>query len=106
MFSVRLPEFTRSTTFRWTLVLASAFALAIFGSFAFVYVQAIDDILTPSNTPGALDGQLPIDIPAIPEIPLSAEKSTPAKIVPPPAEKPAPTKTVPLPAEKPAPTPK
>jgi signal transduction histidine kinase len=43
---VRLPEFTRSTTFRWTLVLASAFALAIFGSFAFVYVQAIDDILT------------------------------------------------------------
>jgi signal transduction histidine kinase len=43
---VRLPEFTRSTTFRWTLVVASAFALAIFGSFAFVYVQAIDDILT------------------------------------------------------------
>jgi signal transduction histidine kinase len=46
LFSVRLPEFTRSTTFRWTLLLASAFALAIFGSFAFVYVQAIYDILT------------------------------------------------------------
>jgi signal transduction histidine kinase len=43
---VRLPEFTRSTTFRWTLAVASAFALAIFGSFAFVYVQAMYDILT------------------------------------------------------------
>jgi signal transduction histidine kinase len=43
---VHLPEFTRSTTFRWTLVVASAFALAIFGSFAFVYVQAMYDILT------------------------------------------------------------
>jgi signal transduction histidine kinase len=46
LFSVRLPEFTRTTTFRWTLIISSAFALAIFASFAFVYVQAIYDILT------------------------------------------------------------
>ena len=46
MFSVRLPEFTRTTTFRWTLIISSAFALAIFASFAFVYVQAIYDILS------------------------------------------------------------
>jgi signal transduction histidine kinase len=46
LFSVRLPEFTRTTTFRWTLLISSAFALAIFASFAFVYVQAIYDILT------------------------------------------------------------
>jgi signal transduction histidine kinase len=46
LFSVRLPEFTRTTTFRWTLIISSAFALAIFASFAFVYVQAIYDILS------------------------------------------------------------
>jgi signal transduction histidine kinase len=46
---VHLPDFTRSTTFRWTLVVASAFALAIFGSFAFVYVQAMYDILTRTD---------------------------------------------------------
>jgi signal transduction histidine kinase len=45
LFSVRLPEFTRTTTFRWTLLISSAFALAIFASFAFVYIQAIYDIL-------------------------------------------------------------
>jgi signal transduction histidine kinase len=45
LFSERLPEFTRTTTFRWTLLISSAFALAIFASFAFVYVQAIYDIL-------------------------------------------------------------
>jgi preprotein translocase subunit SecG len=40
--------------------------------------KAIDDILTPSKTPGALDGQIPIDIPALPDIPLPAEKPAPA----------------------------
>ena len=46
---MRLPEFTQSTTFRWTLGVASAFALAIFGSFAFVYVEAIQNILTRTD---------------------------------------------------------
>jgi preprotein translocase subunit SecG len=53
--------------------------------------KAIDDIIGPSNAPSAVDGQPPIDIPAIPEIPLPAEK------------KPA---SAPLPAEKPAQAPK
>ena len=52
--------------------------------------KAIDDIIGPSNAPSAVDGQPPIDIPAIPEIPR-------------PAEKPA---SAPLPAEKPAQAPK
>jgi signal transduction histidine kinase len=42
---VRRPEFTRTTTFRWTLVVSAALALAIFVSFAFVYIEAINDIL-------------------------------------------------------------
>jgi preprotein translocase subunit SecG len=42
-----------------------------------VNAKAIDDVLTPSKTPGALDGQIPLDIPAIPEIPLPAEKPAP-----------------------------
>ena len=40
--------------------------------------KAIDDVLTPSKAPGALDGQMPIDIPALPDIPLPAEKPAPA----------------------------
>jgi signal transduction histidine kinase len=46
---VRRPEFTRTTTFRWTLVISAAFALAIFISFGFVYVEAINDILARIN---------------------------------------------------------
>ena len=42
---MRRPEFTRTTTFRWTLVVSAALALAIFVSFAFVYIEAINDIL-------------------------------------------------------------
>jgi signal transduction histidine kinase len=37
---VRLPEIVRSTTFRWALSVAGAFALCIFLLFVFVYVQA------------------------------------------------------------------
>jgi preprotein translocase subunit SecG len=40
--------------------------------------KAIDDVLTPSKAPGALDGQIPVDIPAIPEIPQPVEKPAPA----------------------------
>jgi len=36
---VRLPDFARTTTFRWTLVVFIAFTLAIVVSFAFVYMR-------------------------------------------------------------------
>jgi hypothetical protein len=36
---VRLPEFARSTTFRWTLTVAGAFVLCILVLFGFVYWQ-------------------------------------------------------------------
>jgi signal transduction histidine kinase len=36
---VRLPEFTRTTTFRWTLVASGAFSLCILLMFAFVLAQ-------------------------------------------------------------------
>jgi signal transduction histidine kinase len=38
-FSVRLPELARSTTFRWTLAVAGAFAICIILLFGFVYWQ-------------------------------------------------------------------
>src|SRR5712672_353971 len=37
--SVRLPDFTRATTFRWTLVVAGAFVLYTLVLFGFVYWQ-------------------------------------------------------------------
>src|SRR4051812_20180738 len=40
LFCVRLPEFTRSTTFRWTLVASGAFTLCILLMFGFVLAQA------------------------------------------------------------------
>jgi preprotein translocase subunit SecG len=39
--------------------------------------KALDDVLTPSKTSSTLDGQLPIDIPVMPEVPLPAEKPVP-----------------------------
>ena len=36
---MRLPEFIRSTTFRWTLVVSGAFAVCIFLLFGFIYWQ-------------------------------------------------------------------
>src|SRR6267154_5498924 len=39
LFSVRLPDFTRTTTFRWTLVVAGAFGLYTLVLFGFVYWQ-------------------------------------------------------------------
>jgi signal transduction histidine kinase len=38
-FSVRLPDFARTTTFRWTLVVAGAFVLCTLLLFGFVYWQ-------------------------------------------------------------------
>jgi signal transduction histidine kinase len=40
-FSVRLPEFLRTTTFRWTLVVSGAFTSCILLMFAFVLAQAV-----------------------------------------------------------------
>jgi signal transduction histidine kinase len=51
--SVRLPDFVRTTTFRWTLAVAAAFILCIVLLFGFVYWQTatymtstFDDLLT------------------------------------------------------------
>jgi signal transduction histidine kinase len=38
-FSVRLPDFVRTTTFRWTLAVAAAFVLSTVTLFGFVYWQ-------------------------------------------------------------------
>ncbi len=40
--------------------------------------KALEDALAPLKAPGAGEGQIPIDIPAIPEVPLPAEKPAPA----------------------------
>ena len=52
-FSVRLPDFARTTTFRWTLAVAGAFVLCTLVLFGFVYLQTaaymtsrIDRLLT------------------------------------------------------------
>src|SRR6266850_253892 len=39
LFSVRLPDFARTTTFRWTLAVAGAFVLCTLVLFGFVYWQ-------------------------------------------------------------------
>src|SRR5436853_6184643 len=39
LFSVRLPDFARTTTFRWTLGVAGAFVLCTLVLFGFVYWQ-------------------------------------------------------------------
>jgi signal transduction histidine kinase len=41
LFFVRLPEFIRTTTFRWTLTIAGVFVAAALVLFAFVYRQAV-----------------------------------------------------------------
>jgi signal transduction histidine kinase len=47
---VRLPEFTRTTTFRWTLLVSGAFAVCAMLMFAFVYWQ------TATYLTGSIDG--------------------------------------------------
>jgi signal transduction histidine kinase len=56
---VRLPEFIRTTTFRWTLVVSGAFALCILLMFGFVYWQ------TASYMTGRVDSTLARDADAI-----------------------------------------
>src|ERR1700722_58966 len=52
-FSVRLPDFVRATTFRWTLAVTCAFVLCTLVLFGFVYLQtaafmtsSFDDLIT------------------------------------------------------------
>jgi signal transduction histidine kinase len=47
---VRLPEFSRTTTFRWTLVVSGAFALCTILMFGFVYWQTTTEFI------GRIDG--------------------------------------------------
>ena len=39
LYSVRLPDFARTTTFRWALIVSSAFLLCTLVLFGFVYWQ-------------------------------------------------------------------
>ena len=72
---MRLPEFSRTTTFRWTLVVSGAFALCTILMFGFVYwqttaefIRRIDGIVTrgadviaaaaPENRRAAIDERL------------------------------------------------
>src|SRR5262245_8917429 len=57
--SVRLPDFIRTTTFRWTLVVSGAFALCILLMFGLVYWQ------TASYLTGRVDGTIARDADAI-----------------------------------------
>jgi signal transduction histidine kinase len=45
-FFVRLPEFTRSTTFRWTLAVSGAFIVCILLMFGFILAQAYSYMTT------------------------------------------------------------
>src|SRR5882672_9497263 len=47
--SVRLPDFIRTTTFRWTLAIASAFVLYTFVLFGFVYWQTAAYMLSEGD---------------------------------------------------------
>src|SRR5262247_74514 len=57
--SVRLPDFIRTTTFRWALVVSGAFALCILLMFGLVYWQ------TASYLTGRVDGTITRDADAI-----------------------------------------
>jgi len=51
---VRLPEFVRTTTFRWTLVVSGAFAIGIILMFGFVLAQAY--VCMASDVDGLIEG--------------------------------------------------
>ena len=77
-FSVRLPDFTRTTTFRWTLAVAGSFVLCTLVLFGFVYWQTaahlttgVDSLLTgelraiaeaaPERRPAMIEDRLSLD---------------------------------------------
>jgi signal transduction histidine kinase len=49
LFSVRLPEFVRTTTFRWTVAISGAFALCAFLMFGFVLAQTYSYALSDAD---------------------------------------------------------
>jgi signal transduction histidine kinase len=63
--SVRLPDFTRTSTFRWTLVVAGAFALCTLLLFGFVYWEVAAD--TTSRIDGLLIDELHVFAADVPE---------------------------------------
>ena len=46
---MQLPEFTRSTTLRWTLLVAGIFAAFIVALLGFVYLKTKDDLTMRSD---------------------------------------------------------
>jgi signal transduction histidine kinase len=70
--SVRLPEFTRATTFRWMLIVSGAFTICIVLMFAFVYWQtasylthSVDGLILAhiaSPVPTRMDGREEIEL--------------------------------------------
>ena len=46
---MQLPEFTRSTTLRWTLLVAGIFAASIVALLGFVYLKAKGDLTMRSD---------------------------------------------------------
>jgi signal transduction histidine kinase len=64
-FSVPLPEFARTTTFRWTLAVTGAFVLCILLLFGFVYWQAAVDMT--SKIDGLLTAELAAFVSDAPE---------------------------------------
>ena len=46
---MQLPEFTRSTTLRWTLLVAGIFAASIVALLGFVYLKATGDLTMRSD---------------------------------------------------------
>jgi signal transduction histidine kinase len=46
---MQLPEFTRSTTLRWTLLVAGIFAASIVALLGFVYLKTKDDLIARSD---------------------------------------------------------
>src|ERR1700761_8443702 len=46
---MKLPEFTRSTTLRWTLVVASIFAAFVVALLGFVYLKTKNDLTMRSD---------------------------------------------------------
>jgi hypothetical protein len=46
---MQLPEFTRSTTLRWTLLVAGIFAASVVALLGFVYLKTKDDLTARSD---------------------------------------------------------
>src|SRR5207245_838589 len=64
-FSVHLPDFARTTTFRWTLAFAGAFVLCTLLLFGFVYWQTA--AYMTSRLDGLLTQELSVIAAAAPE---------------------------------------